>query len=507
MISQIINRFAKYLAGCITLTAVSPNTLPAQVLPSNYDTVNYRLVGLSIPPVPQVHEYNFELAAGDHTNDKDFKKNRLLRIKSETNQAIVEVPEFGKTYTWRVSYKGDKNASSYYHFSTGATPYADTSLSRLRIISNSNQYNNLLVILDHAPVMYDMKGALVWYLPDIPGLMTKGMGLRDIKPTKDGTFTMLNNYGAFEFDYNGNILWKAPDDGRVSGDTAEGYHHEVTKLNNGHYMVEGMSYISRRVPNDADTTYFNLDKTLTRKDGWFYKRIECPTLIEYDNKGNIVWSWKSSEYFTDKDYFTYLQPDGTYISPPHMNSFYLDEKENILYLGFRNLNRVIKMRYPSREVLAVYGEKVPVRNKVDGFLFRAQHCVRADSNGIIYMFNNNGDRERNVSSEIVKFKQPADPSGNLEKFWQFSCDIDSNVPGLALSGGSVLELPDGSILANMGMWGRTFIVTPDKKIAWNALPEFKTPSDTWAPQPEYRANYVEKTDQLRSFIFRKVKGN
>ena len=43
----------------------------------------------------------------------------------------------------------------------------------------------------------------------------------------------------------------------------------------------------------------------------------------------------------------------------------------------------------------------------------------------------------------------------------------------------------------MGEPGRTFEVTPDKQLVWNAIPERNTHSDSgWVPQPIYRAHYA-----------------
>jgi hypothetical protein len=171
-----------------------------------------------------------------------------------------------------------------------------------------------------------------------------------------------------------------------------------------------------------------------------------------------------------------------------------------MYLGFRNLNRILKMDFHTKQVVAQYGQIAG--DKGSPLLFKAQHCVRIDDlTNDIYLFNNNGDREQRMPSTIVRFRQPENSNDNLIKIWEFPCEIDQNAPAQALAGGSVYQLPDKSILACMGMAGRIFIVTPAKKILWNAIPEAKTENGDWIIQQEYRTSYIWNKGTLSRFLF------
>lgn len=495
------------IAGILLLCFYAVSTF-AQVIPVENDTLNFRIAGFKVPPQPLARNYIFEVAFGRLTDEAEFEKHIISRVKSSEHTAVIELPSFGQEYTWRAVVTGKKaqNKPTLYHFITGNARYTDTSKYRLKVISNSGEYNDVLVLFDNAPIMYDLTGKLVWYIPDIPGIIGAGRGLRDLKPTPQGTFTLLNDYGAFEFDYRGKVLWRAPDKGIISGDSSEHYHHDFSRLGNGHYMVEGMQYMLRKIPANTDTTNFFTDKTMVKKDGDYYKTIDCATLIEYDSAGNILWNWKSFNVFTDSDYFAKKNPDGTLNSEPHINSFYFDELKNVIYLSLRNYSQILKIAYPSGKVLERYGMPLSQQSQEsDKMLFRAQHCVRLTDDGNIVLFNNMTDRynsrEQGFNTYVSTIKILKEDHSSLIPLWEFPCNIDTFAIPCGQSGGSVSLLPDHSILACMGIAGRAFIVDPSKKVLWNALPQYNDDyNNQWLTSALYRTSYMQKK-YLKKYIF------
>src|SRR5690606_31950324 len=137
-----------------------------------------------------------------------------------------------------------------------------------------------------------------------------------------------------EIDYEGNVLWSGPNDGRVSGDTTDQYHHQITKLSNGNYMTIGNTLID---PNTVQS-----DNTTTAEASQ-QSKLPCGTIIEYEPDGDIAWLWNSCNYLHQGDPTT------------HFNSFYFDERNNVVYTTYRNISRVVKAAYPSGQVLALYG--------------------------------------------------------------------------------------------------------------------------------------------------------
>jgi hypothetical protein len=487
-------------------------SLSAQILPAEGSKLNYRLVGFSFPAHPMAETYFLEIAEGTYTEEKEFTKHVIIKGYSSDNRIIDEVPAFGKEYTWRITYLGKKNKSKgktdLFHFATLWSDYIDTTKYKLRIIDTARSHWDMFILLDFTAVMYDTKGNPVWFLPDIPGIIDRTSNNRGLEPTQAGTFTLINSHGAFEFDYNGKLLWKAPNDGKVSGDWVEHYHHEFTRLSNGHYMIAGNENLYKEIPAHLDTTDFVRDNSITKKDGKYIKKIESGTIIEYDSAGNVVWSYRTAKNLRDEDFFSKLLPRAKFYLQPHLNSFYFDETKKELYLSYRNLNRIQRINYFTQEVINDYGkiinpEKLRQNNVVPRGLFCAQHSVRVTQDGLLYLFNNNTDRDVVNPSTIAVFKQPQTGASGLTKMWEFSCDIDSFASAGTGTGGSVQMLEGGSIMACMGISGRVFVVNPQKQIIWNAIPySYDREKKQWSPLFLYRASAIENKRNLKKFIFR-----
>lgn len=501
----------------------------AQIKPAEGDILNYRLAGFSVPAVANTEKYIFEVSEYATTDNGDVYTNTITKT-SDSNRTIIMLPAFDKEYAWRVTYQNDKkkkgNISPYYHFKTGNSMYVDTTKYRLNIIDSAEHHDEIYVILDYIPVIYDLKGSPIWYMPSIPIFKDLGDQLRDIKPCMDGSFTGTINEEAFCIDYTGNVIWQGPNDGKVSGDTSEFYHHELTKLSNGNYMVASHQFLMRKIPS-----YVRVDKEKyldvttdpaaeqsmfqKRKDG-YYRKLTLGNLIEYNAKGEVVWSWKSIDHFNDNDFF--VRRTQGMLSDMHMNSFFFDEEKKVIYISFRNINEIVKISYPSGKILKRYGavwENDTIAK--DKRLFMGQHCVQLSPKGEIYLFNNNtiGRPRRKtdtpedtsgdiplvrLTSYVEKFIETDSKTG-LKPIWKFSCEIDTLTEGGTGVGGSVIMLEDGCILTCVGGAGRVFIVNQEKKLVWNAVPQVFEKDSGWFTTGQYRAFYVKKAD-LAKFIFK-----
>ena len=217
---------------------LTPHFIKSQTIPKEGDKLNYRLIGFLFPPAQQVNKYTLEIASGNYNDENSFQNNIIEKVNSQNNKTITDVPSFGAQYTWRVVY--DKNGktinSPFHHFSTIMFDDVDTNLTRLRIFKKAETYKDAYVFLDASKTLYDMNGRPLWHLPDINGAAIQA---RDLKISPQGTITLLLGNDAFEINYHGDVLWKAPNNGRVNGDTSEFYHHQFNRLDNGNYLVLG----------------------------------------------------------------------------------------------------------------------------------------------------------------------------------------------------------------------------------------------------------------------------
>jgi hypothetical protein len=369
-----------------------------------------------------------------------------------------------------VSLSANNTTSQAQTVNKGYSRFADTNLYRWRVIQTPPaEFNGTYVFVDYLRGLYDLQGNRIWSLPNIDTIVDDNTIIRDLKATSAGTITFLTYKGAYEIDYNANILWAAPNDGKVSGGTTENYHHEFTRLKNGNYMLTGTETI-KKLTASTDTLL-----------------VQYETLVEYDSKGAIVWSWKGSEHLPDSLVFKKGMDRGHNTSM-HLNSFYVDEKAGRIYLGYRDLSAVVVISYPSGNILNIYSGQ-----QAQGFRFHSQHSCRIDKKGNLYMYSNNnaGKHERkedNCISSVGSFKI----EGNkLTKQWEYTCDIDSLAATCTNSGGSIEQIEGtDKYLVSMGSVHRNFIIDSKGKIYWNVLTEMKNGDGKWQPAGTYRISYV-----------------
>lgn len=517
------------ILGIIFFISILAQQAVSQILPAENSRLNYRIIGFSFPPLAQADSYKVEVAVGHFTNEDSFAQHIISQSAvSKINRVIGEVPYFGYRYTWRaVSADSAKVAKgSLHYFSTMFLPKLDTFETRLRILRQAEKYCDAYFFLDGYKVLYDINGAPVWFIPTTPQMLKENVAFRDIKCTPQGTITYLHDQDAYEINYNGDVLWKAPNNGKVSGDGEERYHHEFTRLSNGHYMVLGVEHAAWA--GEAIPGYKN-------------DSVEFGTIIEYDSKGRIVWSWKSSGYFKASDVVYYKPSLQLKTTDVHENAFFFDERAQIIYVSFKNLSRILKVKYPEGRVIRSYGEtfRPGVPQQGNG-LFCDQHACALTKKGYLLLYNNNGCSDSTSFPRITMLQEPVSEMDKIKKVWEYECILDTidvnpavNVDtakavekkavdkkvagkkqtrnGHALkstplavrgwirttTGGNVMELQDSDLFVCMNtQYSRLFIVSPEKKILWSAIPEKKYPErNEWhITQNQYRASLITRSD-------------
>jgi hypothetical protein len=483
----------------------------AQVSPQENSKLHYRIIGFKFAGKPD-QTYTLQIAKGAWTTDSDFKKSVIYETRVKGTRVIAEVPSFGADYTWRVlPGKGLSENVELHHFSTMFNPLVDTNRFRFRIIQHAEKYQDAYVIVDATKVIYDMMGNPVWFLPEATGVKLDD-GVRDIKLSVASTLTMLQeNERCFEIDYNANILWATPKKATVSSEPVEHFHHEFTRLKNGHYMTLGseIADAERSIlngPNDI-TVYFPRD---AKKPDPRLSHTMVPfgTVIEYDKTGKVVWYWLSSNYFRKSDVFNHVGKRGNLEIGPHINSFYFNEQNKTVYLSCRDISRILKVSYPTGKVLAAYGETFAKgQPEMGNGLFCKQHSVSISSDGLLRLYNNNSCYDTTFPT-ILTMREPTAPNNKLAKAWEYSAKIEGE-PGPAqinyqfTLGGTVTELPDKSIFACLGtLYCKLFIVTPDKKELWSGIPEAWDKSrKMWTKMLVYKASIIPSKKQFEDFIW------
>ena len=163
-----------------------------QLLPKEGSTLNYRIIGFTMPMEKGATDCKLQIAYGNFTTDDQFSKNIGNSVDSKTNRIIAEVPLFGKDYTWRFVFTGPKTKvvnSELYHFHVGTCPEVDSTYTRLRIVKPAQKYQNDYVFVDANKTLNDMQGNPVWYLPPIEGNFS--FTCRDFYITPQNTLSFM----------------------------------------------------------------------------------------------------------------------------------------------------------------------------------------------------------------------------------------------------------------------------------------------------------------------------
>ena len=480
----------------VFILIIAPIGLWAQLLPKEGCSLNYRIIGFSFPAIAKANNYILEVAVGKTNQEDTFMKNKVLTIDVDSTRTIQDVPWFGKQYTWRVTGRKNKKVvgqSPYYHFATQTCPRVDTAQNmRLKILQPAAaQCKDYLVSINVGGVLYDMTGSPVWFIPDTNGV---GGNTADLKINQYGTITFLYAY-PFEININADVLWKAPQKELIGKDSMPiRYHHEFTRLGNGHYMALGTQMMTCK-----DEGYIGSGKVLVsneRQPQNGFKPAKFGTILEYDQKGNVVWKWESSKYLLEGDYPYFVPRDTNIKFDPHDNSFFFDENKNVIYLSFRNMDRVMKIAYPSGKVLATYGDGYgPGAAQNTGGLFCNPHCIRVSESGGLYFFNNNSCNNTDSLPTLVHFNEPENEKDGLKVSWQYTCPVEAEASKKFSSGGSVTELPNGLVYICMGSdYPKFMIINKNKEILWSALPQLYYPIEKlWRTRKQDRSCIITRS--------------
>lgn len=473
------------ILGIIIALATISN---AQIKPTEGRKLHYRIIGFTDPKLPPTGNGVLQIAKGHYKSADSFSKKILITQKFIGKKTIAEVPDFGMEYTWRIN-TANGAKGELHHFNVMYCKFIDSASYRLRVVRKATKHADGYTFLDGFGTLFDMAGKPVWFVPLLEDAETNTNSLRDIKLSPANTVTYLYKEMPYEITWDGLLLWKGPNTGVVSSEKSENYHHEFTMLSNGHYMVLGTQ---NNVLSMADPSF----------------PTKFGTVIEYDKEGNVVWYWRSSDYYKNTDY---LYGNRTPKTPYdiHQNSFCFDEKRQNLYVSFKNISQIVKVKYPEKEVVHVYGKRYgTIEDNNIPSQFYEQHSCHVSSNGNLYLYNNNNrdGTAKNFHPKIAVFKETS--NGNLLPVWEYeytSVHNKQKVPELILtSGGNVIELPDGSFFASScSPYSNLFIVDKKKNLHWEAIPEKYYPETSmWRPNQQYRASLVLSRKQLEQLIWK-----
>ena len=223
-------------------------------------------------------------------------------------------------------------------------------------------------------------------------------------------------------------------------------HHSVIPMPNGHIMYLFSYFID---VEGWDLPFF--------ADG----------IVEVDpSTGEVIWEWRSGDHLSTDDYCPWHIKSAFSGSDrydwTHSNTIVYQEEESAVYLNVRNLDRIVKIAYPSGEILWSMGQG----GDFGEGLFFHPHDPQVQENGNILMFDNGNHRFPVQYSRAVEIAY--DPAlGWAEEAWAWPSEplfYDSAM-------GDANRLPNGNTLVTSSHHGSIFEVTRTGEVVWNMILE------------------------------------
>ena len=443
-------------------------------------------------------EYNEVSGANNYKIQIESAENApsfFLEIKNKSLACIVSDLKFGRSYKWHYEAFNKKKLlfkSEDFNFSINKYSLVDSSLYKTTVeISKKDALNNDIVFLDFLGIAIDKTGNPVWFYPSGPVDGRLEPNFRNMRMTNNGTITFQDNDNCYETDVRGKLLWKAPNDGRVSGDKREFYHHDFRKLKDGTYLTASYQYVAQ--PN-------------------FFKpsvpsRVRYNTLIQYDAQGKILWTWNEKDHVKKEVLFQGLDSNATEVEGTHLNGFDYDETNNAIVMSFRNNSSILKIDKLTGNIiydLSAYGAQSGIQDP----WFARQHGPMVLPGHRLLVYNNNAKDTIKVVSypKVLIIREPTSEKPT-EILWEYECKSDHFPKGITGKEGYAFPLAGGNFLVCMGGANFAFEVTPKKEILWQAFFErFDLAKKEWTGFNNYRCTAASSL-YPKYFTLQPAKGN
>ena len=464
----------KKLKYLISLVCIIINLqVKASIFPSNGIRLNYTQIMFEYNEIVGAEAYTIHIFPQTIYGDNDTSKEII--INNNSLAIIVNELSFGQTYKWYYeAFNQNKkiNKSDEYFFGINNCSFTNKELFKFSATTpNTTAFENDVIFLDQLGIAINRQGKPIWFLPQ-----TTNTTYRNIAMSSNGTITMLQNNDCYEKDLLGNIIWHAPNDGKISGDSTEHYHHDFMKLRNGHFLTSSYIFIIEK--NKQDTTQL----INTRYN----------TLIEYDMNGNVVWSWNEKNFIDTKTIQSAYNKEQKENAGTHLNSFFINEKFNQILISCRNNSRIAMIdKITGKYVFELVGKHDTLlpKNTVN-IDFSKQHAASIITNRNILFYNNNVDCKdtlgKIINPHVVILSVPKKNKPS-KVIWDYECSSNAFPKGISGKEGFARELPNGNIFVCMGGANRSFEVTKNKEIVWECFFEkFESTTNSWQPINNYR---------------------
>ena len=447
----------------ICLTFVFSN----EFTPIQNANLNYIHSRLTWPQIPQASHY--ELIINDSISFIQFDVNKNSHI-------LTDFLNWGGQYSWSVCGYDQNNLviecfnNNFFSISELPDYYPDN----VNLVYLDDGYHQGLNLLDFDglgfSVILDKFGNPIWFVDknnfNPPKILTTQL-------LKSGNFIGFGAGNGYEINIDGEILFQTPNE--------FGVHHDFKKHENSYFLLDGLIE-SHPCPEPCPD---NLPEDIN----WLGDRF-----IQISNYGELIWEWNSFDYIDLNDFnplyldrlsINYSEDDT--MDWTHSNSIFYNNGK--VYISVRNLSRILKIDYESKNLDWHIGEEdfmnqIYFNNSIE---FSQQHSVKELSNGNILFFDNHTFLDPEIS-RCTEFTYD-EVTDSLHLVWEYI------LPNNLFSGsrGECNRLDNGNTLINVGRTGNIIEVNNLDEIVWHLVLENNNLS-----QGSYR---VERINSLYPLAF------
>ena len=417
-------------------------SLGAEMLPDNGAELNYTQVFFRWDQIPNAESYQFTL--------QNMETGEGLELNVLENSVLqTEFIDWNSTYNWFVCTLVADEETPFCSeiFSLGINPLPDYFPDVINV-SNYDEtlYQDGITIMDFESLNFsgglDRDGNPIWFV-DRENFEQRFVFTQFLN---NGNMMGFGPGKGYEIDLDGNIIFETPSD-------VSSLHHHITKT--------------------SDNTYFLISATVENQ----YCPEECNDMLpdeipwqgdifrEFDQYGNEIWNWNTFDYYDLTDYNPYyvetytgsLEMDWT-----HSNSVFFDENSESVFVSVRNLSRITKIDYHSKELIWNMGQ-TDFMNEIyfdQDLNFSQQHSVQVLDSGNLLFFDNHRYMVPELSRCIEVAYDESDYS--VEIVWEHELPLEL----FTGSRGECDRLDNGNTLITAGRTGSILEVNPENMVVW-----------------------------------------
>lgn len=419
----------------------------AQIYPPMNSTIGHLQVMFKAKPVNAAEGYSFAI----------YQAGKLIDSLSSEYPASLSknLLSYGKTYQCKTYFvkNGVWQKQLNYTFRTKKNIRANKQNYQISILNYSpHKCEDGLIIMDNNFVV-NRQGDVAYCID------TSLTFVRDLTLTPQQTWLYLDSNQFIETNLNGKIIWKSK---TIETDSfiITDYHHDIHKTKR--------------------STYFCLASIKYKK---ISQQVKYNAVVELDKLGNLLWIWDERKYYPN---------DSNLFKASHMNSLFVDEKNNELIISNRDLHSIVSISYPSKLVNWSFGYEmgndVPyIHNQIT----KMQHRVIKVNDNALLVFNNDSSTTGNTITKVQYITKPSESQSNVEVLWQYDFNFDSDVENHIPRMGGAVELKNKNILIACGIFDRNFEIDSLGEIVWELRMSQLNPSNKQlSAVPCYRNNFV-----------------